>query len=530
MLMRLIRTHLALRSAAFILVILTLVGALFLGVGRSLVTQHEQRRQQELLEGLLSTVDNTVRIAVFLGDEQLAKEVAVGLVQNVTVQAVTIMSYGTVLADQPLRDKAEVVPDRSQAIVRQVVSPFEADEVIGSIILLPNRQVIADQVGSSSRFITLFFFALLTTVALSIVLVVILLITRPISQISRRLHGLKVETGEHLEFPRGNEADEIGTLVGDVNTMIDYLVNILGNERKLRIERELEEKKFRAIVDNAETGIFVLDTSGLITSSNPAFRRLFSATLNDIEQQHLRFTDILGASGAEVETLIDEAIGSKQVQRVDVKLEGVGGARWLNVILNPIEHHQLQGVANDITERKLAQVAAEEQAVTDALTGINNRLGFERKLQWMLETRQRYPEQRFALLMMDLDLFKQVNDTLGHLAGDQVLIAVAERIKLLLRKSDFVARLGGDEFAIIIDAGDQREVLASIAEKIIESINQPIPVEGSGSAHVGASVGIVIAGDAVTTASELMRDSDQAMYQAKHAGRNTYHFFEPKES
>lgn len=528
MLLKLFKTRLAFRSAAIILLIVGLVGLAFIGVGRTLVAGQERERQEALLEGLLNTVDNTVRIAVFLGDTQLAREVATGLVQNITVRAVTIRGQDKVLARNPAAPGVGESDTGGQTLVRQVISPFQADEVIGEVRLVPNLQAIDEAVAQNTRFITVFFLGLLAAVAISIVLVVVLLITRPIAQISHRLHGLKVETGEKLEFPRGNETDEIGTLVGDVNAMIDYLVNLLRTEKQLRQEREMEEKKFRAIVENAETGIFLLDASGVIVSSNPAFRRLFSATSSDIDHRSLRLSDILGDSAREMETLLRQARESRAAHRIDIKLTGAGGTRWLNVIINPIQNNQLQGVANDITERKLAQKAAEQQAVTDPLTGISNRLGFERKLQWMIETCLRYPEHRFALMMIDLDLFKQVNDSCGHLAGDQVLVTVSNRIRELLRKTDFVARLGGDEFAIIIDAGEQYDVLSGIAEKIIQAVNEPIPLDGSDTGRVGVSIGISVYNGGYATASELIRDADLAMYRAKHEGRNTYRFYTPE--
>lgn len=528
MLLKPFKTRLAFRSAAIILLIVSLVGLVFLGVGRTLVADHERQQQQQLLDGLLNTVDNTARIAVFLGDAQLAKEVATGLSQNITVSSVTISNQDGVLAYQSSTPGSRPQASDGLAIVREVIAPFGDPETIGEVRLIPNQRAIEEKVAQTTRFITLFFLGLLAAVALSIVLVVVTLITQPIARISNRLHGLKVEAGEKLEFPRGNETDEIGKLVGDVNAMIDYLVNLLSTEKQLRRERERDEKKFRAIVDNAETGIFMLDASGIIVSSNPAFRHLLSATEHDIEQRKLRFTDMLGESAPQMEALIRNARDSRESARGDIELGGAGTSRWLNVVISPIEEDQLQGVANDITERKLAQTAAEEQAVTDPLTGISNRLGFERKMQWMIETCLRYPSHRFALMMIDLDKFKDINDTQGHLAGDQVLVTVAERIGDLLRKTDFVARLGGDELAIIVDAVGQQDVLANIAKNVIETINQPIELD-SGTAHVGASIGIAIYDRRYGTASELIRDADLAMYHAKHAGRNTYRFSQPDD-
>ncbi len=526
-LVKLFKTRLAFRSAAIILLILALVGSLFLSVGHTLATRHEQQRQQDLLNGLLNTVDNTVRIAVFLGDTELAGEVASGLVQNVTVQSVAIRDEKAVLSRQAAPGnlgKSREADGASEPLVRKVVSPFRTEEVIGEIALVPNREAIAEAVAQNTRFITYFFVGLLATVALSIVAIVLMLITQPISAISRRLHGLKVEAGEKLEFPRGNETDEIGRLVGDVNAMIDYLVNLLSSEKQLRQEREREEKKFRAIVENAETGIFQLDAAGTLISSNPAFRRLFSATAHDIEAKKLRFTDMLGEAAPQVSALIRQAVESRQTLHADIQLGGAGATRWVHLALSPIEENQLQGVADDITDRKLAQEAAEAQAVTDPLTGISNRLGFERKLQWMIETCLRYPERRFALMMIDLDKFKAVNDTHGHLAGDRVLVTVAQRLSGLLRKTDFVARLGGDEFAVIIEAVEQREVLADIAGKIIQSVNEPVPLDGA-VGEIGASIGIALYDGGYTAGSELVRDADQAMYLSKSEGRNRYQFF-----
>lgn len=528
MLLKHFKTRLAFRSAAIILLIVGLVGLVFLGVGRALVADHERAQQQQLLDGLLNTVDNTARIAVFLGDTQLAREVATGLAQNITVSSVTISNQDGVLAYQSSTPGNRPQASEESAIVREVIAPFGDPEAIGEIRLIPNRQAIEEKVAQTTRFITVFFLALLAAVALSIVLVVVTLITQPIARISHRLHGLKVEAGEKLEFPRGNETDEIGKLVGDVNAMIDYLVNLLSTEKQLRRERERDEKKFRAIVDNAETGIFMLDSSGTLVSSNPAFRRLFPATEHDIEQRKLRLTDMLGESAQQMEALIRNARDSRESARGDIQLGSASTPRWLNVVISPIEEDQLQGVANDITERMLAQAAAEEQAITDPLTGINNRLGFERKMQWMIETCLRYPSHRFALMMVDLDKFKEINDTEGHLAGDQVLVTVTKRIEELLRKTDFVARLGGDEFAIIVDAVNQEDMLGKIADKVIEAVNQPIELD-SGTAHVGASIGIAIYGGHYSTATELIRDADLAMYRSKHAGRNTYRFYQPDE-
>ncbi len=530
MLQKVIATSLALRSAAIILLILAVVGTLFVSAGRMLVAKQEHDRHHHLLGELLTTVERTISIAVFLSDEQLAKEVANGLVQNSTVRTVSIRDRERELAfaSRASTGAGEGADQQNgtpwqDLLVREISSPFEANELIGQVVLEPNHQEIIAQVERNSGFVTLFFLAQLAAVALSVVAVVISQITRPITQISRRLHALKVETGEKLAHPGGNKQDEIGTLVSDVNTMIDYLVNILGVERRLRQEREVEEKKFRAIVDNAETGIFQVDSQGRLSSSNPAFRRMFAVDEQALDA--LTIADVFAESHGEVSALISRSLEVRGAQRAELELSAKGGPRWFTIVLNPVDETRLQGVANDITESKLAEAAAEQRAVTDALTGIGNRLGFERRLQWQLDRAHRYQNQGFSLVFIDLDRFKAANDHYGHQAGDKVLTQVSTRLQQQLRKSDYVARLGGDEFAVILEGASSRDALARLAEKIISSVGEPVAIDDAGTTvSVGASVGIAISGEQ-DSAADLVRCADRAMYDAKHAGRNTYRFY-----
>lgn len=517
-----LKTSLALRSVVFILLISGLVGLLFLLVGRNLVAEHEQSRFQEQLDQLLNTIQNPASIAIFLSDKQLATEVAAGLVQNDSVWAVTIQTADDVLAHLPA---GEALPAEAANIVRKVTSPFEQNEVIGEITLYPDNIAMKSEINTNIYYVTLFFIGQLLAVALSILAVVIHSVTRPIEQISHRLHTLKVEAGEKLAFPSGSEDDEIGTLVKDVNALIDNLISLLTNERQLRSDLETEEKRFRAIVENAETGIFLMGEDQTLLSANPAFCHFFSITARDIDDQRVRFSDILGESIDSVQHLIKHCMETGESATADIRREGLGGERWFNLIISTIGTNMFQGVANDITDRKAVEVAAEQQAVTDALTGISNRLGFEHQFKWLMDTCLRFPEHRFALLMIDLDRFKEANDTYGHLAGDKVLVAVAERLTKAIRRTDFAARLGGDEFAVVLHSTDDPKIIEKLASKIIDSLGQPIPIDDGLSAQIGASIGIVVHKDGELSMSGLMAKADEAMYAAKKAGRNTFRFW-----
>lgn len=528
-----LRRSIAARSTAVILMIAGVVGVAFLSLAIPLAKQQESIRQQARLNELLDTVERTVSIACFLADRNLADEVAQGLLRNQTVSQVLIRAGAAALvhrskdaATEPTRLQEARYPPGT--LVRKVVSPFNPDETVGEIALIPDDAEIRGNVLRASWLTALPLIGQGIALALGVVLVVRRLVTRPITGISARLHALRPEAGEKLDLPRGNEADEIGRLVRDVNVMVDDMARSLGEERDLRLEREIGERKFRAIFENADTGIFLIDESGRLLSWNRAYAGFFGIPESAATERPLpMFVDFFGAHREAALALIGRAVSANIPVRQDIKLEGKAGAptRWVNVVLSPIEDRRLQGVINDITERKRGEEAAQELAATDHLTGLGNRLGFERKLEQMIDFCYRNPGHRFALLMIDLDWLKQVNDTHGHLAGDQVLTGVARTLENVVRKSDFVGRLGGDEFVLLLDSASRREVIEPIIGKIIAGIGQPISIGAAATVSIGASIGAALFEDGDMTGTELIRRADEAMYRAKQGGRNTYRFF-----
>jgi diguanylate cyclase (GGDEF)-like protein/PAS domain S-box-containing protein len=184
----------------------------------------------------------------------------------------------------------------------------------------------------------------------------------------------------------------------------------------------------------------------------------------------------------------------------------------------------------DVTERKRAEAQIEHMAHHDALTGLPNRVLFNRRLDEALERVKRQGETRqgegLAILCLDLDHFKSVNDTLGHLIGDGLLKAVAERITQDLPERSFVARLGGDEFALIQSGVDGPEAPSRLAARLIEIVSETYQVDGH-EVIVGASIGIALAPDDGEASDALLRAADIALYRAKSDGRGMFHFFEP---
>ncbi|MBI1283420.1 MAG: diguanylate cyclase [Thiobacillus sp.] len=157
----------------------------------------------------------------------------------------------------------------------------------------------------------------------------------------------------------------------------------------------------------------------------------------------------------------------------------------------------------------------------DSLTGLANRRFLLENEKHLIAGAKRSGKQ-MAVLVVDLDDFKAVNDTHGHAAGDQVLVTAAERMKHLLRESDVIARFGGDEFVIVLGLVDDAETAREVASRVVQSLSQPMPLGGGGTARIGASVGIAMCCAGRETVMELLRKADVALYNAKRDGKNTY--------
>jgi diguanylate cyclase (GGDEF)-like protein len=178
----------------------------------------------------------------------------------------------------------------------------------------------------------------------------------------------------------------------------------------------------------------------------------------------------------------------------------------------------------DITERRKADAQIEHMAHYDALTDLPNRVLFRKNMERSLDNGR---DSSVALFCLDLDQFKNVNDTLGHPIGDELLKSAAARLRACLRPSDHVARLGGDEFAIIQIGEEQPSAAVTLAERVIEELSRPFKLQGH-QIVVGASVGIALASDDGWEADRLLKNADIALYWAKADGRGVYRFFEPE--
>ncbi|NIY77113.1 sensor domain-containing diguanylate cyclase [Thalassospira sp. HF15] len=203
-----------------------------------------------------------------------------------------------------------------------------------------------------------------------------------------------------------------------------------------------------------------------------------------------------------------------------------GTIRWLRETGNVTKNEagkvvKMMGVVRDITEERAETDQIRDLAFHDPLTRLPNRFLFEDRLRTAIDRAKRHKTQA-AVVFIDLDGFKQINDELGHIAGDRILINTGQRLINAIRASDTVARIGGDEFTIILEDLESDAEVHAIAEKILGALSPPIE-EGEGTYRVGASLGIAIYPEHARTLDTLIHIADQAMYVAKAKGTNLYH-------
>lgn len=273
--------------------------------------------------------------------------------------------------------------------------------------------------------------------------------------------------------------------------------------------------------------IMVTDTQATIVSVNPAFAALTGYTCDEVIGQNAGILK----SGRHDAAFFAAMFAQSQTTKLwkgEIWSRRKDGSIYLAQLSISAIHGdageitRYVGVCSDITDRWNTEQIVRQMALHDGLTGLPNRSLLMERLSQLIAMSAREP-LHIALLFLDLDGFKLVNDTWGHDMGDHVLKTVATRLSGLLRPSDTVARLGGDEFVILLNNPHSRESIGLVALRAIEEVNVHMHMDGQ-TAHVGTSVGIAIFQKDVTSPAALLKRADDAMYAAKAAGKNTYRF------
>ncbi len=316
--------------------------------------------------------------------------------------------------------------------------------------------------------------------------------------------------------------DEVGQVVDSFNRMLALI-----EHEDLRL-RESEEK-FRLISESSKVGIFQLDSRGQCTYANAELANITGLSIEQLLNHgwlKVVHPDDKRHVSEQFNALIQKA--SPQIAIDCSLLRANGSIKWIAGDIAPLRdanHQQIGflGTVSDISELKQAHDQLEQMAFYDILTGLANRRLFRNRLEHMLSNTQR-THHSVALILIDVDHFKNVNDSMGHDSGDTLLIVIAERLKQCVRFTDTVARLGGDEFAVILPNIPDMLTVSTIAEKILLGLSKPTLLD-SEEVNVSVSMGISVSPEDTTEAEVLIKNADMALYRAKDQGRNNFTFF-----
>ena len=289
--------------------------------------------------------------------------------------------------------------------------------------------------------------------------------------------------------------------------------------------------RFDTALNNMPHGLCMFDSEGHLVVGNNRLSQLLGIA-QDLAHKDMTVWEML------YDCVRAELISEYMAERVAVQFEAYQADRKTgNIIIDtldsrnfsltfqPMENGGSVVLIEDITERKSAEAKISHMARYDALTGLPNRTYFRDQIDKALGP-TRHSGKSCAVLFIDLDQFKQVNDTLGHPCGDQLLCAVADRLRKIIRDTDVVARFGGDEFVVFQSPVKHPKEAAALAKNIVKWQEEPYEIEGH-HVVIGASIGIAITPHEAITADHLLKNADMALYRAKSDGRGTWRFFEP---
>lgn len=295
------------------------------------------------------------------------------------------------------------------------------------------------------------------------------------------------------------------------------------------------EHRIKSILNTVSEGIITFDSEGKVQTFNPAAEKVFGCPATEIIGQHV--VELFPRKRHEkFRRIFDRKVAHGQSNMMGKPMELNGYNRQkgkfpMEITISSTQVGQeriFTAVLRDITERLQTVERIRHLAHHDTLTGLPNRHLFTDRLHHAIKLAHRY-DRALVLMFIDLDKFKPINDTLGHEAGDVVLIEVAQRFRKMIRESDTVARIGGDEFIILLEELDTVEIGEVVAQKVLDCLKEPITAAGR-ECVLGASIGMACYPDDTMDAEELMRYADEAMYAVKTSGRNGFRRYDCKLS
>ncbi|HWV16027.1 MAG TPA: EAL domain-containing protein [Cellvibrio sp.] len=508
----------------------------------------DYHNQQKELEALIDRVTQVATPpaarSVATLDEELSEEVVNGLLRYGFIYEVEIVDeQGNILAqgnglraESATRWLTQRITEGSREYSAVLAIPGYSENTSGSIRFKVDMDLALAGFYSRSQL------ALATGFLRNMVLVLLLFVvfyftlTKPLVKIAREINNINPDRpGVHrLTQLSPGRRDELAQLIASSNHLLDVVELSLAKRRAVELALRKSEEHLRHIIDHLPVMIGARNLAGYYLFANKALADELGFTPEQMRNLHVR--QLLKNSAIDIDTMLQNDYrvirGNEKLDVIEERfITAAGKQLFLQTHIMPLAFYDERValiVSVDITERKHAQAKMEYMAHHDVLTGLPNRLQLVERLEHELRRAERHGYFG-AVLFIDLDQFKTINDSLGHPVGDQVLQEVASRLLNAVRDEDLVVRLSGDEFVVVLTVLDQDIETAAlrageISEKIRTIVSQP-GVYGGIELRVTCSVGVVVYPDKNNSVHELLRYADTAMYQVKEKGRDAIEFF-----
>ncbi|NOQ64457.1 MAG: diguanylate cyclase [Methyloprofundus sp.] len=507
------------------LVFYVLCSALFIAtIAISLSFMNEFNRSKErtviTLNQLMDTVEKTAAIAAYSRDKVIAQDVIEGLLRNDIIYQASISSEQQLLASKSKQTPSEF----PQQYTRSLYSPFAQQQLIGQLSISPNKQFSVMEAryaafSSAASSLLLIF----STTAILLILVRSYIST-PLLNISDTVHSVQVGEKTRIPILSKHRDNELGRLIDDINDLLKRQEIKYKQESILRKSVQHMEQQLRHIFDSSSAGLFLLNNKGQLISHNSTFLRV----LHCKKQPDLTFTDSVFANSfikeeSEFKLMLRNALQSGELQAQDFSIRhNQDSTVWVHCLLSKVADHtgeeRIEGVIFDVSKRVSNEQATKHQAEHDSLTGLLLRQAIREHFESYLIGDA---EAEVSVFVLDLDGFKQANDTYGHDVGDNVLVQTAKRLIACVRTDDLVCRLGGDEFLVIV-FNNNDQIALNIAKNMVLNIQKPMVINDDLTVQVGVSIGIAISPEHGQDFDILVKAADAAMYEVKHQGKNGY--------
>lgn len=505
---------------------------------------NQQQEFDSLIERVIEVATPPAARSVQTLDDELSDEVVNGLLRYGFIYEVEIADeVGNILAQgssrrehSPTRWLTDRITEGTQEYRANLPIAGYTDGIAGSIrFSVDMDQALAGFYNRSK-------YALMAGVLRNMLLVSLLFfvfyltLAKPIARIAREINLINSDQPglQRLTPLPPDRKDELALLVSSSNDLLDIVELSLAKRRAVELALRKSEEHLRQIIDSLPVMIGARNIAGYYLFANKALADELGFSREEMRTLHVR--QLLKNSVFEIDTMLQNDYrviqGDEELDVIEERfITATGKQLFLQTHIMPLAFYDEKValiVSVDVTERKNAQAKMEYMAHHDALTGLPNRVQLVERLEHELRRAERHGYFG-AVLFIDLDQFKTINDSLGHPVGDKVLQEVATRLVKTVREEDLVARLSGDEFVVVLTVLDQDIEIAAlrageISEKIRSVISLPILCDDM-ELRVTCSVGVVVYPEKNNTVHELLRYADTAMYQVKEKGRDSIEFF-----